>query len=303
MVKAFLEKIIPDFILYQWRKYSKNKEECRKNKLKQKIVNYLENISPPEMSNDTREIVNYLKYHSLSTFAYFYTEKYKPENVAVYRDNDKEMYYVLQEDKRLYFRKDWDEKRIQKCYSTLLIEQDVASPHRYESLGFYVSEGDAVVDAGVAEGNFALSIIEKVKKIYLFEADKAWIAALETTFAPWKEKVVIVNKYVSNKDKGKCITLDSFLGNEKIDFIKADIESAEPLLLAGAKTLLSRQTPLKAVLCTYHKHNDAEILNRMLTEKGFHTEFSSGYIIFHYETYDKLKPPYLRKGVIRGIKR
>jgi hypothetical protein len=59
---------------------------------------------------------------------------------------------------------------------------------------------------------------------------------------------------------------------------------------------------MKVILCTYHKHNDAEMLNQMLAERGFHTEFSNGYIIFYYEVYDKLKPPYLRKGLIRGIK-
>jgi hypothetical protein len=184
-----------------------------------------------------------------------------------------------------------------------LVEQDAASPHRYETTEFHVSEGDVVVNAGVAGGNFALSIVDKVKKIYLFEVDKAWIEVLKITFAPWKDKVVIVNKYVSDNNKGNCITLDNFFGQEQIDFIKADIEGAEPLLLAGAETILSRQTSMKIVLCTYHKHDDAETLNQILTAKGFHTEFSKGYMIFLHEIYDKLKPPYLRKGVIRGVKR
>jgi hypothetical protein len=186
------------------------------------------------------------------------------------------------------------------CYNWLLVEQDSLSPHCYETAEFHVSEGDVVIDAGAAEGNFALSVIEKVKKIYLFEVDKAWIAALEATFVPWKEKVVIVNKYISDNNKKNGIALDTFFGNEKIDFIKADIEGAEPQLLTGASTLLSRQTPMKITLCTYHRHNDAEVLNRMLIEKGFHTEFSRGYMLF---LYDKaLAPPYLRKALVRATK-
>jgi hypothetical protein len=165
-----------------------------------------------------------------------------------------------------------------------------------------VSEGDVVVDAGVAEGNFALSVVEKVKKMYLFETDETWITTLEATFAPWKEKVVIVNKYVSDNDKENCITLDTFFGNEKIDFIKADIEGAEFQLLTGAKKILSRQIPMKIVLCTYHKHNDAEMFNRILMSNGFCTEFSKGYMIFLYELYDRLEPPYLRRGLIRAKK-
>jgi hypothetical protein len=101
---------------------------------------------------------------------------------------------------------------------------------------------------------------------------------------------------------GGKITLDKFFEHKKIDFIKADIEGAETQLLEGAKAILSRKTPLKAVLCTYHKHNDAEMLQRTLAEKGFRTEFSSGYMIFYYEIYDKLKPPYLRRGLIRAEK-
>jgi hypothetical protein len=125
---------------------------------------------------------------------------------------------------------------------------------------------------------------------------------LEATFAPWKEKVVIVNKYVSDNDKKNNVTLDAFFRNEKIDFIKADIEGAEPRLLAGAKAILSRQAPMKVVLCTYHKRDDAEALHQMLTEKGFHTEFSEGYMLFLYEMCDKFEPPYLRRGLIRGVK-
>jgi hypothetical protein len=101
---------------------------------------------------------------------------------------------------------------------------------------------------------------------------------------------------------GGKITLDKFFENKKIDFIKADIEGAETQLLSGAKMILENTIAMKVVLCTYHKHNDAEMLNQMLAERGFHTEFSNGYIIFYYEMYDKLKPPYLRKGLIRGIK-
>jgi len=51
---------------------------------------------------------------------------------------------------------------------------------------------------------------------------------------PWKEKVVIVNKFISNTTEDNHITLDDFLAGNKIDFIKADIEGAERKLLKGA---------------------------------------------------------------------
>jgi predicted RNA methylase len=302
-LKETVKKITPEFILRQRKKYYQKKRKRRLDKLRQDIIHYLEHNSESDMPDEKQKILDYLKHNAiLPIFPYEYTKNYKPENVTVYEDSEKEIRYVLQEGKRLYFKRNWDEKQIREYYNGLLIEQDKMSPHRYETPEFHVSEGDTVIDAGVAEGNFALSIVDKVKKLYLFEADEEWIEVLKITFAPWKEKVVIVNKYVSDNDNNNCVTLDKFFGQEKIDFIKADIEGAESLLLTGAKTILSGQSPMKIILCTYHKHNDADILNRILKEKGFHIEFSKGYMIFLHETYDKLKPPYLRRGLIRAVK-
>lgn len=50
-----------------------------------------------------------------------------------------------------------------------------------------------VADIGTAEGIFALNIIHSVKKVYLFECDPEWIIPLEKTFAPWINKIEIVN--------------------------------------------------------------------------------------------------------------
>jgi hypothetical protein len=296
LMKTFLKKILPVCV---WKKLSKLKSQYRLYRLKRKIIFYL-SCQKNNMSDECQEVLNYLEHHSFSIFPYSYTERYNFEDVVVYRDAENEMLYVLQDGKRLYFKKEWDTKQVQAYYNGLLIEQDSRSPHCYETAEFHVLKGDVVVDAGVAEGNFALSVIEKVKRIYLFEIDETWISALEATFAPWKDKIVIVNKYVSDSDKENCVTLDTFLGNEKIDFIKADIEGAETQLLTGANAILSKQTPMKIILCTYHKHDDAKILNQMLIEKGFYTKFSKGYMI--YEAYDKPKPPYLRRGLIRATK-
>ncbi len=73
-----------------------------------------------------------------------------------------------------------------------------------------VKDNDILSDIGAAEGNFSLSVIDKVQHVYLFETDNDWIEALEKTFEPWKEKVSIIHKFVGNKDTDTCITLDSF---------------------------------------------------------------------------------------------
>ncbi|GHT75284.1 hypothetical protein AGMMS50262_10130 [Bacteroidia bacterium] len=268
----------------------------KKHQSKLKIIRYLEK----DTTYDTAEkemILHFLKNNPLDVFPYDFIRKYNPENILVYSDKEKGLKYVLHEDKRLYFKRKWSEKKIKGSYSRLLMEQDPESPHRYETPDFYVQEGEVVADAGVAEGNFALSIVEKVKKLYLFEVDEEWLEALDATFAPWKEKVVIVHKYVSDKNDDKQVKLDDFFKDETIDFLKADIEGAEVQMLDGCQALLSVKHPLKIIVCAYHKPNDADILNRMLTEKGFQTEFSKGYMIFK-----RKQSPYLRKGLIRGRK-
>jgi hypothetical protein len=208
------------------------------------------------------------------------------------------MCYVLHDGKRLYFPKTWDEERVKAYYNAISSEQDIDSPHRYETADFHVEEGDVIVDVGSAEGNFALDVVERAKKLYLFEVEPIWIEALEATFAPYKNKVVIVNKYVSDNNDENCVTLDNFFSNEKIDFIKADIEGAEPQLLAGAKNILASRTSIKMTLCTYHRHNDAAVLQQVLNTNGFRTEFSRGYMIFIHDR--NLRPPYLRRALIRA---
>ena len=104
------------------------------------------------------------------------------------------MKYVIQDGKKLYFKKRWSKQRIRRAYSDLSREQDPDSPHRYLSDSFYPEINDEIADIGAAEGNFSLSVIEKVRKIYLIENDPEWTEALNATFAPWKEKVDIIRK-------------------------------------------------------------------------------------------------------------
>ena len=296
VIKPVVKKIMPTVL---WEKFAEYMNKIKRHKLKLEIIKYLETNSAYD-NPEKGEIISFLKSNSSFIFPYNFIKKYDARNIRVYTDNQHGMKYVLHENKRLYFKKNWNEKLIMNSYNGLLIEQDIDSPHRYETSGFHVNTGDVVVDVGVAEGNFALSVVEKAKKLYLFEVDEEWIDVLKVTFAPWKEKVEIICKYVSDHDDDENVTLDTFLGKEKVDFIKADIEGAETALLKGCKNILSDNHPLKIVMCTYHNPNDAEEIKHMLTGSGFQTVFSKGYMIFIYD--ETLCAPYLRKGLIRGIK-
>ena len=268
--------------------------------LKTSILNYYAN-HPETHSNEIIEVMEYLKSNPIAVFPYDFQNKYIERNIEILDDPDKGLRYVMLNGKRLYFKKRWSKKRIRHSFNELTKEQDPKSPHRYLNEQFKIDDGEVLVDIGVAEGNFALEAVEKASRIIMFETDVEWIEALNATFEPWKDKVLIVNKFVSDITNSSNTTLDDFFGpDEKITFLKIDVDGAESRLMNGCKRILAEQKPLKVAICTYHKQQDEEEFNSLLISNGFKTAHSDGFILFYYDK--KIKAPYLRRGLIRGIK-
>lgn len=263
------------------------------------ILEYYSKLQDGEINEEQKEVLKYLEVNPVTIFPYAFSNKYSPEKIEVELDRSCGMPYVMQDGKRLYFRKRWSAKRIQRAYADLLREQDPQSPHCYLSEDFNLEPDDIIADIGAAEGNFSLSVVEKVKKIYLVEYDREWIKALEKTFEPWKEKVDIIGKYVSDCNDVKHISLDNLIKlHNDITFIKIDVDGNELNVLNGAKEILETGMPLKTALCTYHKNDDEKDFTLLLKESGFTVTPSRGYMIHYYDK--KMKAPYLRKGLIRA---
>ncbi|MHC1703847.1 MAG: FkbM family methyltransferase [Tenuifilaceae bacterium] len=264
------------------------------------VLKYYDGLTKPHY-DEIETVLNYLRTNSMDTIPYHFTKEYVVGDVEVFDDHDKGLKYVLLDGKKLYFKKIWGKERIQKSITGLLREQDKRSPHCYTDNNFKVEEGEVIVDIGAAEGIFALNAVEKASKIILFETNVDWIEALNATFEPWKDKVTIVNKFVGNINNSTNTTLDSYFPNgEKITFLKIDVEGAESKLLEGCKRILKELDPLKVAICTYHKHNDEHVFNEILKNYGFKTSYSPGYMLYYFDR--KIKPPYLRRGLIRATK-
>lgn len=299
MIKEVYRKLTPEWAK---RKMAISLDDDDKKQLRKDIISFLKSIPKNKITSEQKEVLKFLKGHYLGVFPYKFRYDYRAEEVEIEFDKEKDLFYVIEDGNRLYHKRSWNEEKIRKAYNFLRMEQDILSPHRYLTHDFNVEEGDVVVDVGVAEGNFALSIIEKVSKIYLFETDPEWIEALQATFEKWAEKVVIINKFVSNVNDDSNVTLDNFFEkNGEIDFIKIDVDGAESKLLSGADNLLSNEIPKKVAICTYHRQQDAKEFDQLLNEKGFINRFSDGYMLFIYDP--EIKAPYLRKGLIRAIKK
>ncbi len=272
--------------------------EYRANSIRTAILSHYDNkdITDPSIE----EAIGFINDNGIHVFPYSFTKKYEPLQYEVFHDDTKNLPYIIYLGKRLYGKRGMDEESMRFLNSGVLLEQDDDSPHRYLTSNFTVDPGDIVADVGVAEGNFGLSVVDKVEKLYLFESDPSWIEPLQATFEPWQDNVEIVNKRVSNQDDFNNVCIDTFFGEIKPDFIKIDVDGGERSLIDGAQQLFSSTDKLKVAICTYHNAEDAEEFNSYFNQKSFTTDFSKNYMIFYYD--QSLKAPFFRKGLLRAVK-
>ena len=269
--------------------------------LRRNILKQFAYMPDNEVNDEQKEVLKYLDNNQVRIFPYPFHDRYSHDKIEVVYDRETDMRYVLQEGKRLYFKKRWNEKRIKRAYSDLLREQDNDSPHRYLTDTFSVGENDVIADIGAAEGNFSLAVIDKVKKVYIFEYNPEWIEALKITFAPWSEKVEIIGKYVSDINDVAHIRLDTFYEDKNdLNFLKIDVDGAETIVLKSCKEIFKSGKPFKVLLCTYHKNNDEKDFTPLLKNHGFSVSPSKGYMIYYYDK--NMKAPYLRRGLIRAVR-
>ena len=219
-------------------------------------------------------------------------------------DEQKKMYYADWHGKKLYWRRGDRKKDVSKCVRTLSIEQHEKSPHRY-NLPVNL-KGAVIADVGAAEGCFTLDVIDQISHAYLFECDEAWVEPLNATFAPWKEKVTIVKKFVGNQDDDAFITLDDYFKDKPLDFIKADIEGAElDMLSSGAETLRCKVSCVN--VCLYHRDTDEADITSLLRNCGYSCKVNPGYMFFHgsddpgnWVCRSKNPKDWFRRGVVQA---
>lgn len=245
---------------------------------------------------DILEIINFLKNHNLDIFNYSFTNKYNKIQPEIIWDDVAGMYFTIYKGRRMYFSRKLNCPEIVKTYyRSILIEQDEESPHRYYCRNCYVRSGDVVIDAGVAEGNFSLSIIDMASKIYMFEPDPDWIDALKLTFKDYKDKVIIIPKGISDKEGLGITTIDKSI-NEKIDFIKMDIEGEEYYALKGAENIIRRSETLRLAIASYHQELAYDLLRYYLQSiNGFDCSHSKGYMWY---PDSRFREQSLRRGIL-----
>ena len=86
---------------------------------------------------------------------------------------------------------------------------------------------------------YNLGLLDEEKNVY-YETGGS---GMQSTF---------INVINTANDCGKTIRLSDVLKNEKVTFIKMDIEGSEPQALSGAEEIIKKQKPRLAI-CVYHK--------------------------------------------------
>ena len=170
-------------------------------------------------------------------------------------------------------------------FTTFIVEQ-----YRYHHhTGVEARKGDVVLDLGGCYGDTALYFADKVGddgKVYTFEFIPGNIGIIHRNLEinpKLKDRISIVDKpvwEVSGKqvfyiDKGsssatgfetfegcqgtaRTVSIDDFVESEKlerVDFIKSDIEGAEPFAIRGAERTIRKFKP-KLAISIYHSMND-----------------------------------------------
>ena len=296
-IQRLWQKIAPNFLLVTVRFIIEPEGYKIRRK---KVLAHFNNVDPETLPPEITEALNYLKWHKYSPFPYKWTQKYDNLIPEVCRDEANQCFYSVFEGKRMYFPKRFTESYVIWAMRTIFKEQDQDSPHLYLTGDFQIDPDSVVVDAGVAEGNFALSVVETAKRLYLIECEKEWMDALRLTFAPWKEKVVFVEKYMSDVQSDTTTSVDGLLNPEPGEsyFIKLDIEGFEKKALSGMKKLVASGNPVKMDVCTYHHPDDFKEIAEILNSYGFSWKSSDGYVLFFQED----EKPSFRKVLIRAKK-
>jgi hypothetical protein len=285
-------------IRLQLKKRRLQKKKLQAEKLNELIQNYFQDTSDKEIL----EVLGFIEENGVQMIPYEYMKQFPLLDFQVYHDRHYRLPYTIINSQRVYFPPRYSEKRIEKQIRWALTEQHDLSPHKYLTNGFNICDGATAALVGASNGIFGLSIIDKVKKLYLFEADKKWGKPLRLTFEPWGNKVEVVAKMVTDKDRSREITLDSYFSdrNEEVDYIQADVEGGEKRLLLGARKILGQNNNIKLSICCYHNQEDQLDFTQFLEGFGFKTHCSRGYLLI--TGMQNIKEPYLRRGILYAQK-
>jgi FkbM family methyltransferase len=154
---------------------------------------------------------------------------------------------------------------------------DLHNWHFYEVPETQVMPGSVVLDCGAAEGAFAVRVLERAKRVILFEPQPLFVTSLRRTFQGIVKADVIPDALGSVAGEAQLVgdsiygqvtrdahgisvrvtTIDVWVAETglQVDYIKGDLESHELDVLKGARQTIEQYQP-KMALTVYHPGNE-----------------------------------------------
>lgn len=250
---------------------------------------------------EIQDILMFLQKERLDVFNYPFKKKYQDIPIDIGYDAKRDMFYAFWHEKKMYLSRKYNSRAYAENYiRCMMIEQDKESPHYYREPQRYLKGNGIAIDAGAAEGLWALDVLDYVQKVILIEYDREWLEALRYTFEPYGDKIEIINKPLVEHGNRNGISISDIYQKEgNIACIKMDIEGMETGILQSEMELLSTDAVAHLLVCTYHKPNDEQEIENILCASGYRTQFSKGYIFF---LFGEEILPELRRAVIEAEK-
>lgn len=172
----------------------------------------------------------------------------------------------------------------------------------YECPEAHIEQNDVVVDCGAHLGLFSIWGATQGKQVYSFEPSKGIIPYLHKNISLYNN-IVHIPKAVGEKEDCKffsecyfscgshlssidinkscllkeqyqieVINIDSYFENQRIDFLKIDVEGYEQEVIKGAKATILRDSPKIAVAC-YHLVNEMDKVKHLLLQINSNYKF------------------------------
>lgn len=244
---------------------------------------------------DMKELYNQSKKTDCLKFIRIHDEKFVKENFDQLYEicPDEESKRIINTMKKVYFEQ----------YTGLDIYDDICTGEAQYFTDKVVSilrkEKNSILDAGAFHGEILSDLLRfeiPLEKLALFEVDaenfkrvqenvgKSILseACVPVNLGLWDKGGVVYLEgegdtcKITDKVTGKkmqVISIDEFYKDERIDFIKMDIEGAEGSALRGGENTIKRDRPILAI-CIYHSPEDFVgipiYLNNLLENYSFH---------------------------------
>lgn len=270
-----------------------------RDRIRRNVISRAERDPRLESDADLRGALEHIRRYPLRSVLYPVCPAPTVRTRDVQWDPTEQLRYVMHEGKRLYWHEGATSKEVARGYAALLAEQHPNSAHAYCDERFRVEPGAVVADLGAAEGIFSLSVIERVRRVHLFECGAQWQKALAATFRPWRDKVVVHACLAGRAGQDGQKAIDDLLHDaEPPTFYKIDVEGAEGDVLHGAEKTLARAPSCRIAVCAYHRESDEADLTAHLSSRGYRVVATRGWVLLH--RWPEFGEPYFRRGVLRA---